>query len=62
MGGLRIWTSSDRHVEVAYFKSEAEARAGEKKEPPAALADAKGQFEALMANVEFIDLNEPWLY
>jgi len=49
-------------VEVAYFKSEAEARAGEKKEPPAALADAKGQFEALMANVEFIDLNEPWLY
>ena len=62
LGGLRIWTASDRYVEVAYFTNESEARAGEKKEPPAVLGEAMGEFEALMANVEFIDLKEPWLY
>jgi hypothetical protein len=62
LGGLRIWFGSDRYVEVAYFTSEADARVGEKQEPPAALASAMGEFEELMANVEFIDLRQPWLY
>src|SRR5680860_450611 len=62
IGGLRVWTGPDTCVEVAYFTSEAEARAGEKNEPPAELADQMGQFEEQMANVEFLDLRDPWLY
>jgi hypothetical protein len=62
LGGLRMWTGTDRYVEVAYFTSEADAREGERKEPPAELAAQMGDFEELMANVEFIDLADPWLY
>jgi len=62
LGGLRVWTGPDRYVEVAYFTSEAEAREGEKREPPAELADAMHEFEELSRNMEFIDLKEPWLY
>jgi hypothetical protein len=49
-------------VEVVYFTNEADARQGESKEPPAELAESMGEFEALMANVEFVDLRDPWLY
>jgi hypothetical protein len=59
---LRVWTGSDTYVEIAYFKSEAEAREGEKREPPPELAEQMGQFEAMTANIEFLDLKEPWLY
>ena len=62
LGGLRVWTGPDRYVEVAYFTSEAEAREGEKREPPAELVDAMREFEELSRNMEFIDLKEPWLY
>ncbi len=57
-----MWTGSDSYLEVAYFTNEAEAREGESKEPPAELAEQMGDFEQLMANVEFIDLREPWLF
>jgi hypothetical protein len=62
IGGLRVWTGPDTYVEVAYFTSEAKAREGETKEPPAELADQMGEFQDLMANVEFLDLRDPWLY
>jgi hypothetical protein len=62
IGGIRVWTGPDRYTDVMYFTSEADARAGEKKEPPPELAEAMGRFENLMANVEFIDLKDPWLY
>jgi hypothetical protein len=62
LGGFRMWTSPDSYVEVAYFTSEQEAREGEAKEPPAELAAQMGDFEALMANVEYIDLRQPWLF
>jgi len=62
LGGLRVWTGPDRYVEVAYFTSEADARAGEQQEPPAELADAMKEFEELSRNIEYIDLKEPWLY
>jgi hypothetical protein len=61
LGGYRVWTSDDSYIEVAYFTNEAEAREGEAKEPPAELAAQMGEFEDLMANVEYIDLREPWL-
>ena len=62
MGALRAWTGPDAYVEVVYFTNEADARQGESKEPPAELAESMGEFEALMANVEFVDLRDPWLY
>ena len=62
IGGFRMWTGPDTYTEVDYFTSEAEARKGESKEPPAELAAQMGEFEAMMANVEFIDLRDPWLF
>jgi hypothetical protein len=62
IGGLRVWTGPDSSIEVAYFTSEAEARVGEKQEPPAELADQMAEFEGLMASTEFSDLRDPWLY
>ena len=61
LGGIRMWTGPDSYIEVAYFTDEAEARLGESKEPPAELAAQMGEFEVLMANVEFIDIRDPWL-
>jgi hypothetical protein len=62
VGVLRVWTGPATYIEAAYFTSEADARAGEAKEPPAELADEMKQFEALTANIEFLDLRDPWLY
>jgi hypothetical protein len=61
LGVMRVWTGPETYVEAAYFKSEAEARGGEKKEPPPELAKQMGEFEAMTANIEFLDLKEPWL-
>jgi hypothetical protein len=62
IGVLRVWTAPDTYVEAAYFTSEAEAREGEKKEAPAELAAQMGDFEELAANLEYLDLRDPWLY
>jgi hypothetical protein len=62
LGVFRVWTVPDRWTDVAYFTSEAEAREGEKKDPPPELAEQMGRFEQLMAGVVFIDLKNPWLY
>jgi len=60
LGGLRIWTGSDSCIDVAYFTSEAEARAGEQAEMPAELTELMGDFEG-MGDVEYFDLTEPQL-
>jgi hypothetical protein len=62
IGGIRVWSGPDRYTEVIYFTSEAAAREGEKKEPPPELAGDMADFEEMMANVEFLDLRDPWLY
>jgi hypothetical protein len=62
IGSTRVWTGPDRCIEVAYFTSEAAAREGEQKAPPADLAGQSAEFEAMMANTEFLDLRKPWLY
>jgi hypothetical protein len=62
IGGLRVWTGPDTYAEVIYFTSEADARAGEKKEPPKELAAEMREFEDMMANVDFLDLKDPWLH
>jgi hypothetical protein len=62
IGSTRVWTGPDRCIDVAYFTSEAAAREGEQKAPPPELAGQSADFEAMMANTEFLDLHQPWLY
>lgn len=62
IGGFRLWTGPDSYVEVGYFTSEAEAREGEKKDPPPELTAEMETFQEFMANVEFLDLRDPWLF
>jgi hypothetical protein len=62
LGGVRIWTGDASTVEVNYFTSEAEARENENKEPPAELAELFAQYADVIANTEFVDLRDPWLY
>jgi hypothetical protein len=61
LGLRRIWTGAETYVEAAYFTSEAEAREGERKPLPESLAEHMGDFEDMMAGVEFLDLREPML-
>jgi hypothetical protein len=62
IGSTRVWTGPDRCIDVAYFTSETAAREGEKKAPPPELADRSAEFETMMANTEYLDLRQPWLY
>ena len=62
IGGTRVWTGPDRCIDVAYFTDETAAREGEQKAPPPELADQSAEFEAMVANTEFLDLRQPWLY
>lgn len=61
LGGYRVWTGPETYVEVAYFSSLEEARAGEKKEPPPEMVAAMGSVEEASADVEYLDLTDPWL-
>jgi hypothetical protein len=61
LGGLRVWTGADSYVEAAYFTSEAAARAGEQKEPPAELAAMLSEFQQVLATTEFLDLSNPYV-
>ena len=62
IGGLRIWTGATSTVEVNYFTSEAAARENEKKEPPAELSELFAKYSEVIANTDFIDLRDPWIY
>jgi hypothetical protein len=62
LGGLRVWTGPDTYIEVAYFTSEAEARANENNEPPSEMMADFAEFQEMMANVEFLDLKDPQLF
>jgi quinol monooxygenase YgiN len=57
IGSLRTWFG-DECVEAIYFTSEAEARAGEQ-----AMGDTGGaEFMALLSDLSFLDLPDPWLF
>lgn len=59
LGLLRAWTGPKEYVEVAFFTSEAEARAGESQDPPPELAEQMGDYAATNADIEFSDLRSP---
>jgi hypothetical protein len=60
LGGVRIWTGPDSCIDVAYFTSEAEARAGEAAEMPAELTELMSDM-AGMGDTEYLDLTDPQL-
>lgn len=51
-----------RFTQVAYFRTEAEARAGERAEPPPEAAEMLREDMALTSDVVWYDLREPWLH
>jgi hypothetical protein len=62
IGTFRVWTGPSACTEVAYFTSEAEARAGEQAELPDELQDLMADFGEMMQNTEFLDLADPQLF
>lgn len=62
IGGYRVWTGPGTCVEVAYFTSEAEARAGEDVEMPEDLQRMMTELGEAMGTTEYLDLVEPDLY
>lgn len=61
LGGFRIWTGPDSEIDVNYFTSEAEARAGESKELPPEAQALMAEFGEAMSNTEWIDLTDPFI-
>jgi hypothetical protein len=62
LGGLRIWTGSDSCIDVAYFTSEEQARAGEHAELPDEMKELMSGFEEGMGETEYLDLADPQLH
>lgn len=61
IGGLTLWTDGDRFVDVVYFTSEADARAGEARELSDEGRRVFERFQETMAVDEFLDIPEPVL-
>jgi hypothetical protein len=60
VGDVAIWFDGGRFVEVAYFTSEAAARAGEQQELPEDVAALYAEFGQIMGDGgEFLDLPNP---
>jgi hypothetical protein len=61
IGGLIALHGDGGFTESVYFTSEAEARAGEKKPMPPEAQQAMEEEMALMSELTFVDLTDPWL-
>jgi hypothetical protein len=62
LGSLMLSHDDGEYVMAIYFTSEAEAREGEKSEPPAELvATMKEMGELEVGEVTYYDLRDPWL-
>lgn len=63
LGSLTVNRDDTSHTVVIYFSSEAEAREGERKEPPPELREQMKEMEALeVGEPAFLDLKDAWLY
>jgi hypothetical protein len=63
VGSLAVAHQGGAYTMAIYFTSEAEAREGERKEPPPELRAQMEEMDALSVGVpEFFDLTQPWLY
>jgi hypothetical protein len=63
LGSLAVAHEGGAYTMAVYFTSEAEAREGERKEPPPELRAQMEEMAALsVGEPEFFDLRQPWLY
>lgn len=62
LGSLMARHGQDAWTMAIYFTSEADARAGEQKEPPESVRAAMAELDSLaIGETAFIDLKDPWL-
>jgi len=62
LGNVFVGHEDGKWTMVLYFKSEAEARDGEKKEMPQEMASTMQEMQSLeVGEPEFLDLKTPWL-
>ena len=57
----RVWLDDSRLLAADFFSSEAEARAGEAVEMPDDVRRGFAAWMALLSDVEWYDLTQPWL-
>jgi hypothetical protein len=63
LGSMAVGHDGGDWTMVMYFTSEAEAREGERKEPPPELKAQMAEMDALsVGQPSFYDLKQPWLY
>jgi hypothetical protein len=63
LGSIAAMYDDGSYTMAVYFTSEAEARKGEKKEPPPKLKAQMDEMSSLaMGQPEFFDIKSPWLY
>jgi hypothetical protein len=64
LGFLAGWHDDEygAFTQIAYFTSEEEARAAEKREFPTEAAEAQREGVELMQDLHFYDLRKPWLH
>ena len=62
LGSLLAVHGEDAWTMAIYFTTEAEARAGERKEPPESMRAAMAELDSLaIGETTYLDLEEPWL-
>ncbi|MGA4543424.1 hypothetical protein ACPA54_25885 [Uniformispora flossi] len=61
IGGITALHGDGGFTDSVYFVSEAEARAGESQEVPAELREVWDASTALMEDVSYFDLRDPWM-
>ena len=63
LGSVAVGHEGGAYTMAIYFTSEAEAREGERKEPPPELQAEMEEMGSLsVGEPEFFDLKQPWLY
>lgn len=62
LGDFRVWYGQGDFTMVIYFTSEAAARQGEAKAPPADAREGFDEWPSLLQDVRFTDLRDPWLF
>ena len=61
LGELIVWFGGGRFAQAVYFRSEAEARAGESAELSAEDRQLMDDWQSAVTEMEFHDLRDPWL-
>lgn len=63
LGSVSVGYEGGDYTVAVYFTTEADARAGEQKEPPPELTERWEQMTSLeVGTPRFLDLRDPWLY